>query len=281
MSVPISNSVGYEGTVNEAQWASLMANAGGRSYGVLDASSWKVSAGSADRELRIAPGTGFGHGVIDSSSATASLALPAIGSGSRWYCVVVRRDWQANVSVFDVLSGPTGAAAIPTRQTSPGTADEQPIALVRVQAGQSQIVEIRDLRVWGGDGGAYANDALVLQYLNRVGTQVRVGGVLCSRILDQFGNPQWAKTRAPAQGVFVGATSNGGVGSPAGTVTVAHNLGVMPTVVLATDRNAGAIPGTRKVVLVVATDTAIQFAVYNGGSLLVNNPVEFGWVAFA
>lgn len=70
--------------------------------------------------------------------------------------------------------------------------------------------------------------------------------------------------------------------SAGGTATVAHSLGAVPTSVIATDRNTGAIPGQRKVVKVVASDQQIQFAVYNttNGTLLASNPVEFEWVAF-
>lgn len=281
MAVTIADSVGYEGSVDEPDFARLMAYAGGRQYGVIGEGDWKVIAGTADREVRIVPGSGFGSGVLDRTTEAASLVLPAPASGSRWHLIAVRRDWQNNESVFDSIAGSTGTAQIPARETTPGTKDDQPLALVRVQAGQSQVVEIRDLRVWGGDGGSFAADELVLQFLSRLGTRVRISGVWWTRVLDALGNPQWSSFREPSRGVFVGATANVGGASPAGTVTVAHDLGVTPTTVIVTDRNAGAAPASRKVVLVVANAAQIQFAVYNNGSLLVNNPVEFGWAAFA
>lgn len=274
-------SVGYTGDIDEVAWAQVLPMMGGRHYGVLGGGDWKVTAGTADREVRIAPGTGFGPGILDRTTTEASLVLPAPASGSRWHLIAVRRDWQNNESVFDSIGGSTGTAQIPARETTPGTKDDQPLALVRVQAGQSQVVEIRDLRVWGGDGGSFAADELVLQFLSRLGTRVRISGVWWTRVLDALGNPQWSSFREPSRGVFVGATENVGRPSPAGTVTVAHDLGVTPTAVIVTDRNAGAVPASRKVVLVVANAAQIQFAVYNNGSLLVNNPVEFGWAAFA
>lgn len=192
MSVIIADSVGYEGTVDEPDWAALMSYAGGRQYGVIGEGDWKVTAGTADREVRIAPGNGFGGGVLDRTTDSASLTLPASPSGSRWHLIAARRDWGANQTSFDAIGGGTGTAQIPARNTTPGTADDHPIALVRVQAGQSQVVEIRDLRVWGGDGGAFAADQLVLQYLNRLGTRVVIGSQEWIRYSDALGNLAWA-----------------------------------------------------------------------------------------
>lgn len=196
MAVSITNSVGYEGTVDEAQWASLVAAAGGRQYGVLGEADWKVTSGAADREVRIAAGGGFGYGVIDRTTQSSSLVLPSPGSGSRWVLIVARRDWQNNETTFDFVNGPTGDAALPTRQTNPGTLDEQPIALVQVAASQAQISTIRDLRVWGGDGGSLATDELVLQYLNRLGTQVQIGQRSFMRSLNNLGTPTWSELGA-------------------------------------------------------------------------------------
>lgn len=190
MPVVIPESAGYEGTVDEPEWSDLLSMAGGRQYGVADAGAWKVTAGTADREVRIAPGRGFGYGVRDRSTAVASLTLPATTSGSRWHLIVVERDWAANQSAFDSVAG-SDVRAIPPRDNTPGVTDAQPLALARVAAGQSQVADIIDLRVWGGDGGSFANDELVLQYLNRIGTSVRIGSVEWNRDLDALGNPVW------------------------------------------------------------------------------------------
>lgn len=192
MAVTIADSVGYEGTINEAQWAQLMAYAGGRQYGVVGTNDWKVTVGTADREVRIAPGVGFGSGILDRTTATASLTLPATTSGSRWHLIAARRDWQANETTFDSIAGGT-TPALPNRSANPGVADDHPIALVRVAAGQSQIAEIRDLRVWTGDAGARAVDELVLQFLNRIATRVRIGSVDWVREVDVLGAPYWSR----------------------------------------------------------------------------------------
>lgn len=183
-------SVGYEGTVSEAQWADLLALAGGRAYGVEWVDHWRVTAGTGDRQVRIAAGKGYGYGVVDSSDAQVTLTLDAVGSGSRWDMIVARRDWGANATTFAKINGST-AKALPARTHTPGAVDEQPIALVRVQSGQSQVQEIVDLRAWGSDGGTFAADELTLQYLDRVGVQIRIGGLLWQRVIDSFGNPTW------------------------------------------------------------------------------------------
>ncbi|MCJ1709221.1 phage tail protein [Microbacterium sp. VKM Ac-2923] len=214
MPVLIPTSAGYEGTINEAEWSVLTTEAGGRRYGVLNAASWKVTAGTADREVRIAPGSGFGLGIMDQSTAEASLSLPAPSSGSRWWLIIVRRNWAENKSYFDCIQGPTEAASIPPRSNSFGVVDDQPIALARVQAGQSQVVEFRDLRVWGGDGGSFAVDELVLQYLTRVGTRIRVDSTMWECVLDRFSQPVWVRESgmAPIGSVmpFAGTTPPSG-----------------------------------------------------------------------
>lgn len=210
MAVTITDSVGYEGTIQEPDWARLMVYAGGRQYGVVAPADWKVTPGAADREIRIAPGMGFGAGVLDRTTAEASLSLPAPVAGSRWHLIIARRDWQANESSFDSIAGTTGNASLPARATNPGTLDEQPIALVRVQAGQSQVVEIRDLRVWGNVGGAFAVDDLVRQYISRLGTALFINGVVWNRILNSLGTSTWVRSPVLRQaGTAEGAASGG------------------------------------------------------------------------
>lgn len=221
MAVTIANSVGYEGTIQEPDWARLMIHAAGRRYGVVAPSDWKVTPGAADREIRIAPGMGFAAGVLDRTDAEVSLTLPARASGSRWHLIVARRDWQANVSSFDSIPGPTGSASIPTREVEPGILDEQPLALVRVQAGQSQVVEIRDLRVWVSNGGAFAVDDLVRQYLGPLGTSLFINGVAWNRALNTLGTSVWVRTPSEKQAGTASGTQTGGIAYPGATTHLA------------------------------------------------------------
>lgn len=221
MAVTIANSVGYEGTIREPDWARLMIHAAGRRYGVVAPSDWKVTPGAADREIRIAPGMGFAAGVLDRTDVEVSLTLPAPASGSRWHLIVARRDWQANASSFDSIPGPTGSASIPSRSVEPGTLDEQPLALVRVQAGQSQVVEIRDLRVWVNNGGAFAVDDLVRQYVSSLGTSLMVNGVTWNRVLDALGTAQWVRSPVQRQTGTAEGAASGGIVPRNGAVTLA------------------------------------------------------------
>ncbi|MEX8031674.1 hypothetical protein AB6V29_01415 [Microbacterium sp. 20-116] len=178
------------GTVYAPEWSALVSNAGGHDYGVIGQDSWKVTRGALDREIVIAAGRGFGKGVIDTTDQASRFQLPAPSSGSVWHLIVAHRDWAARQSSFTNLVGNSNAQ-LPARDVTPGLLDDQPIALVRVTAGQSQVTEIRDLRVWD----ALAVDDLVLQYLNRLGSSVTIGGVLWRRDINTLGNPVWVRNR--------------------------------------------------------------------------------------
>nr|WP_278101171.1 hypothetical protein [Microbacterium proteolyticum] len=69
--------------------------------------------------------------------------------------------------------------------------------------------------------------------------------------------------------------------SSTGTVTVAHGLGVIPSAVIITDKSNGTgADSTRKIGYVGANSTTFTVVVWNGGSPLAGNPVEFFWVAY-
>ncbi|MDF2919057.1 MAG: hypothetical protein K0S70_3274 [Microbacterium sp.] len=212
-------SAGYDGSVNEPQWSDLLSLAGGRQYGVLDPASWRATIGAADREVRLSPGRGFGYGIRDASDAEESVTLAPVAAGSRWDLITMRRDWDENVSAFHVVQG-SSAKEIPTRETTFAELDDQPLWLARVQAGFSQVRELIDLRVWGGDGGAFATDELVLQYLNRLGTRVRIGGREWSRVLDSLGTPSWAVTGAETRHNGNPGATLPGIDVPSGVLAV-------------------------------------------------------------
>lgn len=171
-------SIGYDGSVNESDWAKMIPLVGSSHYGVAGANDWKVTAHSTmDRGVNIATGTGWGHGVRDTSDATVSLQAAAVSSGDRWDMIVMRRNWSGTggTSSFQIVQG-TSAKQLPARSNTPGTLDEQPIALVRFTAGQTAAQQIIDLRCWGRNGGLVAKDTLVLTYLNELGASVKING---------------------------------------------------------------------------------------------------------
>lgn len=226
-------SVGYDGTVTEVQWAQMISAVGSSTYGVAGVNDWKVSVHpTLDKGINIAPGTGYGHGIFDISDATATITGAALASGTRYDMVVAKRDWTGagGVTTFRIITG-SSSRTMPNRQKTPGSIDEQPIALVRFDAGQTKASAIVDLRVWIGPGGAMAVDDMALGYLQDPGARVMIGGVdwTCTVV---GGSATWSKAATigyiPLFGV--GSTLIGGT-PPAGTMFLMQ----VGTVVQATD----------------------------------------------
>lgn len=206
-------SIGYDGSVNESQWAKMISQVGSAQYGVSSSSDWKVTAHSTmDRGINIATGSGWGHGVLDTSDATVSLQGASVSSGDRWDMVVMRRNWSGTggTSTFVIVQG-TSARQLPSRNTTPGTLDDQPIALLRFTAGQSAVQEIIDLRCWSRNGGLTARDDLALTYLKLPGAQIMINGFQWNCELDANGNAVWTTFRGgyvPIYGVGNGINGN-------------------------------------------------------------------------
>ncbi|GGH34260.1 hypothetical protein [Microbacterium album] len=189
-------SVGYAGTVSEVEWADLAWRAGGARYGVAGIDDWRATVAMGDRAVQISPGKGWGNGVVDTSDAPEVLTAAPVASGTRYDLLVARRDWQTRQTTFAIVQG-SAERAIPARATDVGIVDEQPLWLLRVVAGQSQVQEIIDVRVIPGDGGMLAFDQLALSYLGLLGTVVRIGDVVWSRVLNAVGTPTWRSAPSP------------------------------------------------------------------------------------
>lgn len=190
-------SVGYDGTINEVQWASMISKVGMSAYGVADVPSWKVTAvPGVDRTVSIAAGVGWGYGVYDVSSTNVTIQLDTVSSGSRWDLIVARRDWTGTggVTTFAKVNGGT-AKIIPGRTTGPGVVDEQPIALVQIIAGQSQPGTIVDLRCWSSNGGMAAASEEALAYLKVPGAMVMVNSQIWTAVVNPVdGTVNWNGT---------------------------------------------------------------------------------------
>ena len=189
-------SVGYDGAVSESQWSEMIKKVGSSEYGVVGLADWKVTnVTAADRTIQIGPGKGWGHGVFDENTATVQVQLDPVASGTRWDLIAMRRDWTGvgGSSTFVKVNG-TSAKEIPVGRTKgPGVIDDQPIALVQVTAGQTNVTAILDLRVWSSNGGMTTVNDLALTYLDSLGTSVRttVNGKPFHRIVGWDGNPMW------------------------------------------------------------------------------------------
>lgn len=189
-------SVGYDGTVSEAQWAKMVPLVGSSHYGVAGTGDWKVTAhATLDRGVSIATGSGWGMGVYDTSDSTVSLQAATIGSGSRWDMVVARRNWSGTggTTSFAIIGG-SSAQALPTRNTNEGSLDDQPLALVQFSAGSTAATAIIDLRCWARNGGMAARDPMVLSYLKQPGTQILIGDTTWNCGLNTNGSATWYDT---------------------------------------------------------------------------------------
>lgn len=189
------NSLGYPGSVDakaQAVWLPMVSAA---QYSVAGAGDLRVTARTTtDRGLSIAAGVAAGDGVMDTvTTADNTLALPSVaGTGSKWFLVVLRRDWTVNRSSFAIVEG-TSARAIPTgRQKTAGAVSDQPLALVRVQG--VTIMEFVDLRTWARTGGVFALDELVKDFLTNIGTSILIGSTLWDRVLNTALAPSWKKS---------------------------------------------------------------------------------------
>lgn len=189
-------SIGYEGTVDYADWAVLITSQGAP-YSVFAADGFAVAAGAGTREVTVQPGRASGHGILDDSDAVETLTGASVSSGSRWDLVALRRDWAAGTTTPVLIQG-TSSKAIPTRETDPGVEDDQPIALVRFAAGLTAVQEVVDLRVWKG---AVARDLLARDYHTDIGSRLRILGVTWVLGFDGT-TPTWVPDSN-----FVGTTS--------------------------------------------------------------------------
>ena len=159
------SSVGYDGSVDEQDWANL-ARFLGKEPCTLGATGWQVTAVTGpDRTVRVAVGTGYGWGVKDVSTTSVDLQLD-VPTLARWDAIVARRDWQPTPgggTTFVVVKGASGVTpALPaTLLNSPGVQADQVLALVQVQAGISTPTAVIDLRK-DLDGHVKSKDAAAL-----------------------------------------------------------------------------------------------------------------------
>lgn len=190
-------SIGYDGTVDETQWAQMVSKVGASEYGVDKAGDFAVSIIAGDRAIAVSPGTAWGMGVMDTSDSSVNLLLDPVATGSRWDLIVLRRDWTppGGTTVIAVVKGGS-TKQIPNGRNSgtPGVLDDQPIALVRLLAGSTAVQEIIDLRVWGRNGGQlYALHDMVRSYLTSLGTEVNINGALWQYVPASNDTAAWQK----------------------------------------------------------------------------------------
>lgn len=108
---------GFDGTVNEAQYANMWALGGVDA--VSSSGAWAVTQGTG-RQVSVAAQSGyaFARGVlsIDSAAITAALGTPANG---QWYLIVRRVNWATNTVSVVAIPHTTTSTTVPT--VAPGT----------------------------------------------------------------------------------------------------------------------------------------------------------------
>jgi len=205
----------YTGAVDNVAWAKGSGRLG-FFYVAHGPHGCKVTTvGTGTRTVRVAAGAISGAGVTDLNDSPVDIALPNVTSGSKWFLIVANRVWETtNATTFDYIEG-TSTRQIPPRTVNPGVQDQQPLALVRIQAGQTLPQEIIDLRVIGSNNGVMVGfDELCLSYLTDVGTVVRIGDVEWIRSLSSAGSAQWTKSAPSSTGTFGFSAGYGAYGTP-------------------------------------------------------------------
>ncbi|HSU47268.1 MAG TPA: hypothetical protein VLJ40_10175 [Arthrobacter sp.] len=207
-------SIGYDGSIDETQWAQLVPVVGAAEYGVLETTDWRITASTTtDRGVKVGVGSGWGYGVLDTNTTTITLQGDTVSSGTRWDMVVARRSWggAGGATSFVLIKG-TAAMQLPNRNTDPGTLDDQPLALVQFTAGSTAPTTIIDLRCFARNGGVVAKDELALDYLRHAGAKITIGSTVWSRDLDVNGSPTWNTSNTSTIPLFgARASITGGV----------------------------------------------------------------------
>lgn len=189
--------VGFDGTIDEYSWAYLVKYLGAE-YSVGGAEDLAVAVvPGQDRTVSINFGQCYNHGVTATFGTASTLQLPIVASGSRWFLVAMRFDWQPpGGTVTPVYVAGTADRAVPAgRLKFAGVQDDMPVALVQVTAGKQVPTAVVDLRVWAGNGGISAWDPLALAFLGRLGSRVLIGPDEWIYDLDAVDNPVWTSAR--------------------------------------------------------------------------------------
>ena len=182
---------GYDGTINEVQFATMFPR-----YSLLGPEDLKATTQAGDRIVSIGNGTALGPGTIDVCTNLPTIQFNA-ATGTRWDLVVLRRDWQppGGLSEIKIIEGGT-AQAYPAVGTAanqwnrrPGIMDDQPLYLQQVNG---TLLGTRiDLRCWSSHSGLTALHDMARTYLETVGAEVLIGKTKWNYELGTNSVPGW------------------------------------------------------------------------------------------
>ena len=143
--------VGYDGTINEAQWASLSGLLG-NGYVAAGNGDCVVTAVPGARSVSVAAGTLYGDGVSSTNSGPETVAMTTPTNG-QWFIIALRRTWATNTAALVAIAGATTTTSLPTApptsfptlNTNQGVLTDQPIAWAWCNSANTDVVVV-DLR---------------------------------------------------------------------------------------------------------------------------------------
>lgn len=143
---------GFDGTINEAQWAQ-MAGLLGNGYVAAGNGDCLVTAVGGARSVSVAAGTLYGDGVVSTNSAAETVAMTTPVNG-QWYVIALRRTWATNTAALVAIAGATTTtttptappSSFPTLNTNVGVLTDQPIAWAWCNSANTTVV-VYDIRL--------------------------------------------------------------------------------------------------------------------------------------
>lgn len=156
-------SYGYQGTIGPgASWADFQVMGGVR-YAVQSVTAGMVVPSAATPQaVDIRQGWIGGWGIADRISGTETVTLdaPGAGSGPEYYLIVARRTWQnINATAFAAIdlgqTLPSGYTGITALNQSPGSIDDQLLAVASIGPTDTAPTIVYDLRTIGTGKGTF------------------------------------------------------------------------------------------------------------------------------
>ncbi len=145
-------SVGFDGTINEAQW-SQMAGLLGNDYVAAGNGDCLVTAVGGSRAVSVAAGSLYGDGIVSTNSGAETVAMTTPVNG-QWYVIALRRTWATNTAALVAIAGATTTTttptapptSFPTLNTNKGVLTDQPIAWAWCNSANTTVV-VYDIRL--------------------------------------------------------------------------------------------------------------------------------------
>lgn len=134
--------IGFQGTVNEVQWAKLMSGYG-QKYTLVSGDPVR----STGRTVYIDPRVQVGCGVLYGHDAVKTVAVPTPATG-QWHLLVARRAWASKSVTYVLVAGNVTAdaeqaappASLPAaRNKNVGITDDEPIAWIHARASTTTL----------------------------------------------------------------------------------------------------------------------------------------------